>query len=815
MATKKKLSKKPRARKKSSDPRGLPVVPLRDLVVFPNVVMPLFIGRDGSLEALETAMKGDRRLCLLTQRSAAQDEPGPEDLYEVGCLVEVLQVFRLGDGATRVLVDGKARLVADKISLRGEVLYEKTREVPAELDGRPDSQTEALMRSVMTLFEEHVKLSSKLPPETAMAVAEVREPGRLADAIASNLQLRIEEKQRILATLEPIERLEVLAQNLGEENAILSIEQSIQGRVKKQMEKSQRDYYLQEQMKAIRKELGKGDDDNEAAAMRKRLKALKLDKELTTKVGKEIDRLEKTAPLSAEATVIRTWLELFFDLPWNQTTKDSTDIAKAARILEEDHDGLKKPKDRILEYLAVKKLSKGLRGPILCLAGPPGVGKTSLARSIARALGRKFERVSLGGVRDEAEIRGHRKTYIGAMPGRIIQGLKRAGTKNPVLLLNELDKMSMDFRGDPSAALLEVLDPEQNGSFVDHYLDAGFDLSQVLFITTANVLYEIPAPLRDRLEVIELAGYTDEEKLGIARRFLLPRQMKENGINEKNLKLGDKVLRKVIRRYTREAGVRNLERRLGALCRKAARKVVEAGKDSVLKVTEAGLHGLLGSAKYGGGDEKHPNAVGVATGLAWTGDGGDILAIEVTPMKGKGDLILTGTLGDVMKESGQAALSWVRARARRLGLPEGFYRNQDLHIHIPEGATPKDGPSAGVTLVTAMVSALTGRAVREGLAMTGEMTLSGKVLAIGGLKEKALAARRAGINTILVPRANEKDLEDIPASVRKAISFKLVSTLDQVLKLALEVKPMSPAKRRKMESDAPDVITWSESRLPN
>ncbi len=806
----------PKSKTLSAPKNAVPLLPLRDLVLFPNMVLPLFIGRGKSIQALEAAMSQGKRLCLVAQKKAVQEDPKPEDLYSFGTMAEVLQMVKLPDGAVRVLLEGGARVRVAKIVQTSPFFKARLEEQKEALVPR-SAQMEALMRNAIHLFEAYVKLNGKLPPETMLSVLNVEDPGRLADLIAAHLLLKVEDKQKLLATVPARDRLEELCRQLGEENEILEIERRIQGRVRKNMEKAQREYYLQEQLKAIQKELGQRDEGNgggEMGELKRRIEAAKLPREAHEKAAKELERLEKMAPFSAEATVVRTYLDWILALPWNARTKDTLDLKRAEAVLEEDHDGLKKVKQRILEYLSVRQLVDSLRGPILCLVGPPGVGKTSLAKSVARCMGRNFVRVSLGGVRDEAEIRGHRRTYIGALPGRVIQSLKKAKSRNPVFLLDEVDKMSTDFRGDPSAALLEVLDPEQNHAFTDHYLDAEFDLSEVLFIATANMLHEIPAPLRDRMEVIEIPGYTEEEKASIARRFLIPRQLKQHGLKEGNLRVEDEALLKLIRQYTREAGVRSLERELTALCRKAAKKVVEKGAgEARLEVTASNLHQFLGVPKYLKDESIHVNQVGVATGLAWTEAGGEVLSIEVTLMKGKGGLVLTGKLGEVMKESAQAALSYIRSRARRFGLAEDFHKGLDIHIHIPEGATPKDGPSAGITMATALVSALTGRAVKGRLAMTGEVTLRGRVLPIGGLKEKALAANRAGVSTLLVPRLNQKDLEDIPPEVRRRFSIHLVSSMDQVLALALETGKASPRQKRLAELSVPKVVLWKEGEL--
>jgi ATP-dependent Lon protease len=792
----------------------LPVLPLKDLVVFPHMVLPLFVGRGKSIQAVEAASLKDRLVCLATQRKATDEDPKATGLYAMGTLAQILQILRLPDGAMRVMLEGVRRVRLARFTQQTPFFKARLETLPDHEGAGASAESEALMRNASGLFESYVRLNGKLPPETMVSALNVKEPGQLADIIAAHLQVKAADKQRVLQAVEPVPRLEEVCRLLTHENEILEMERRIQSRVRRNMEKVQKEYYLQEQMKAIQKELGqKSEGDSETAALKKKVQQAGLPKDAREKALSEVERLERMAPYSAEASVSRTYLDWLLALPWSRRTQDNLDLPKAERILEEDHDGLKKAKARIVEYLAVRKLVEKLKGPILCFVGPPGVGKTSLAKSIARAMGRNFVRISLGGVRDEAEIRGHRRTYVGALPGRIIQSLRRAKSLNPVFLLDEVDKMSTDFRGDPSAALLEVLDPEQNATFTDHYLDTEFDLSEVFFITTANMLYEIPAPLRDRMEVIELTGYTEEEKASIARRFLIPKQVAAHGLKTGQFSLSEEALRKLIRQYTREAGVRNLEREITSLCRKAAKRVVENPKSPGLKVEAPDLHKYLGIPKYLRDDSLHRNEVGVATGLAWTETGGEVLSIEVTLMKGKGGLTLTGKLGDVMKESAQAALSYIRSRARRFGLAGDFHKGMDIHIHIPEGATPKDGPSAGITMATALVSALTGRAVKRGLAMTGEVTLRGRVLPIGGLKDKALAAHRAGFHTLLLPRLNQKDLEEVPAAIRSQIKFHMVSSMDQVLQLALEPKKSTAHERQRTEQQVPKAEIWSESQL--
>ena len=811
MTTPKKASKKPPKELLKTGHEDAPVLPLKDVVVFPNQVVPLFVGRPRSMAAVDEASRSRQRLVLVAQKNAAVEDPGVEGIQAVGTTAEILQVLRLPDGL-RLIVEGKERVKLSHVREAAETLRAQTVALGAD-EGLPKGpEQEAAVRSLLDLFEEYVRLHPKLPMETTQSVSGIDAPGRLADAIASQLTLRVGAKQRILEATHAMERVEIVSKALSAENQVLALERQINSRVRKRMEKHQREAWLHEQMRAIQTELGnKSEEQGEVAELRAKIEAKKLPKEAKEKAMKELSRLERMAPMSAESSVIRTYLDWILALPWGKGSKDALDLKKAEAVLEEDHDGLEKTKNRVLEYLAVRQLNGGLKGPILCLVGPPGVGKTSLGRSVARALNRKFERVSLGGVRDEAEIRGHRRTYIGALPGRLVQALKRAETNNPVILLDEVDKMSNDFRGDPASALLEVLDQEQNNTFQDHYLDLPVDLSQVMFLCTANDLYAIPGPLRDRLEVIEIPGYLEEEKVSIAKRFLLPKQLKTHGLKAEQLELSDKVLGKLIHDYTREAGVRELERQLAGLCRKAAKSVVDKGPGTKFAVTEANLAQILGVPRYIRDESKESSLVGVATGLAWTPTGGTTLDIEVSLMPGKGSLLLTGTLGDVMKESAQAALSYLRAHAQDLGLPPQFQAKTDIHVHIPEGATPKDGPSAGITMATALASAFTGRAVRKDVAMTGEITLRGRVLPIGGLKEKSLAARRAGITTLIIPRANRKDLAEIPVEARQALKWHMVASMDQVLKLALEPKKSSASQRAAAERAVPAVEVWHES----
>jgi ATP-dependent Lon protease len=797
---------------KPKAPLFLPVLPLRDMVVFPGMVVPVLVGRPRSVFAIEESLRTEKRLLLLAQREPSQEDPSPDGLHGIGVDAEILQSVRLPEGGIRVLLEARHRLKVRRI-VDGEWLS-------AEAEDAPDAahkggELELAARKLLALFEEFVRLNPRLSPEAYHNAAALEGPSQLCDVVASHLNIRLSEKQKLLELLDVEKRVGQVVKAVAGENQILILQRQLQGKVRKRIEKGQREAFLNEQLKAIQQELGqRAEDVNEAKELRDKIRDTPLNAESREKALKELGRLERSQPMSAEATVIRTYLDVLLGLPWGKQSKDNLDLKHAAAILEEDHAGLEKPKARVLEHLAVRKLTDTLKGPILCLVGPPGVGKTSLARSMARAMGRKFERISLGGVRDEAEIRGHRRTYIGSMPGRLVQALKKAGTMNPVILLDEIDKMSMDFRGDPASALLEVLDPEQNQNFSDHYLDSPLDLSQVLFVTTANLLYEIPGPLRDRLEVIEIPGYLDDEKVAIASRFLLPKLLKGHGLQPGQLKLSDAVLRQVIREYTREAGVREIERQLATLCRKAAKYVVDNGKSASLEVTGANLSKFLGTPKFQKEENDKSSTVGLANGLAWTGAGGEVLSIEVTLMPGKGMLQLTGTLGDVMKESAQAAFSWVRSHARELGLKPDFYTKQDIHVHIPEGATPKDGPSAGITMATALASALTGRAVRRDLAMTGEITLRGRVLPIGGLKEKSMAAHRLGIHTLIIPRQNRKDLDEIPATVRAKAKIHLVASIAQVLKIALEPRKTSARDRQRIEAAIPKVEIWSGSELP-
>ena len=773
---------------KEGEQHVLPLLPLRGLVVFPTMVLHLDVGREKSVQALEKAMVDDQNLILLaTQKELQIEEPTEEDIYRTGTIAKVRQMLKLPNGTIRVLVEGLKRASIVEY-IEDEECYIVQYEELAEQE-EEELDTEALMRAVLDHFEQYLRLSKKLSPETYSVVADIDEPGRLADVIASHLPLKIADKQTIVETLNVQARLEKLLSLIHNEKEVLELEKKINSRVKKQMEKTQKEYYLREQMKAIQKELGEKEGRmGEVEELREKLTNLKAPEEIKEKIDKEIDRLEKIPTSSAEGGVVRNYIDWLLDLPWLHETEDDLSLEKAEKVLDEDHYGLEKVKERVLEYLAVQQIVKKMKGPILCLAGPPGVGKTSLARSIARALGRNFVRVSLGGVRDEAEIRGHRRTYVGAMPGRIIQGMKQAQSTNPVFLLDEIDKMSMDFRGDPASALLEVLDPNQNQAFSDHYIEVPYDLSKVMFITTANVIHNIPRPLLDRMEVLYISGYTEIEKEQIAKGHLFPKQLKEHGLTKENMQIQSGALLKLIRNYTREAGVRNLERTLGTLCRKAARQIV-SGKKKKVVITAKNLEKYLGPERFRYGRAEESDQVGIATGLAWTEAGGDTLSIEVSLLPGNGKLTLTGKLGEVMKESAQAAFSYIRSRAQELKIDPSFHEKQDIHIHVPEGAIPKDGPSAGITMATALVSALTGIPVSRFVAMTGEITLRGRVLPIGGLKEKSLSAHRAGIKHVVIPKDNEKDLQDIPKSVRKDLEFTAVEHMDEVLRLALVRDP--------------------------
>ncbi len=778
-------------------PDILPLLPVRDVVVYPYMILPLFVGREISINAVDEALSRDRLIFLATQREAGDEDPAPEAIYEVGTVAMIMRMLKLPDGRVKILVQGlsKGRIteyVSDKpfYSVRVERLLE-----PAVAE--ESLETEALMRTVKEQLTSIISLGKVISPEVLVIVENMQEPGSLADLVASNIGLKIEDAQQLLEIVDPVGRLKKVNELLNKEHELLSMQARIQSAAKEEMGKSQREYFLREQLRAIQQELGETDArSEELAELRKSIEQAKMPENVEKEALKQLGRLEQMHPDSAESGMIRTYLDWMVDLPWSVSTKDSLQIKKAKQILDEDHYYLEKIKERILEFLAVRKLRKEMKGPILCFVGPPGVGKTSLGKSIARAMGRKFIRISLGGVRDEAEIRGHRRTYVGAMPGRILQGLKQAGSNNPVFMLDELDKLGSDFRGDPSSALLEVLDPEQNFMFSDHYINLPFDLSNVMFIATANQADTIPGPLYDRMEVINLSGYTEEEKLQIAKRYLVPRQTKENGISARTVKITDDAIKTIIAKYTREAGLRNLEREIGTVCRKIARKVAE-GEKRQFTVGAGAVARYLGPARFLREDEMEQNEVGLVTGLAWTPVGGEVLYVEATIMKGKGGLTLTGHLGDVMKESVQAALSFIRSKAAELHLSEDFAASNDIHVHVPAGAIPKDGPSAGITMATALVSALTRVPVRKDVAMTGEITLRGKVLPIGGLKEKMLAAIRAGITTIIIPEQNRKDLEEIPRHILRKVTVLPVKTIGDVLKIALESYPPPGAAAEK------------------
>ena len=762
----------------------IPIVPLRDVVVFPHMMMPFVIGRPSSTRALEHSLLGDKRIFLAAQHDAANDDPTPNDIYTMGCVANIVQSLKLPDGNIKVLVEGvdRARIMEwkeDKGFYRVEIKV-----IEKKNDG--SSNVEDTMNRVMSLFEQYVKLSNNMHYDTIVAAVRVDDPDKLADTIAANLALSVEDKQNLLEIISPLDRLNRIISLLETEVDKLQVDRRVQTRVKRQMEKAQKEYYLNEKMKAIQKELGRKEDKgNEIDQLKEKIEESKMPKDVAEKATQELERLEAMPPMSAEATVSRNYLDWLIAVPWHKRSRESRDLKRAEKILNEDHHGLEKIKDRILEFLAVRTLVKKPKGTILTFAGPPGVGKTSLAKSIARAINRKFVRLSVGGVRDEAEIRGHRRTYIGAFPGQVIQMMKKAGTVNPVFLLDEIDKMSMDFRGDPSSALLEVLDPEQNHTFLDHYLDVEFDLSNVMFICTANVMHTVPQALRDRMEVLQLAGYTELEKIEIARRFLSPKALPAAGLSKKNIVFTDESFAKIIQRYTREAGVRNLEREISSVCRKVARKVVLTGKSFYEEITAEKVTEYLGVPRFRPSMAEAQDEVGVATGLAWTEAGGELLVTEATLMSGRGRLTLTGQLGEVMQESAQAAMSYVRSTAHEIGITRDFHRRTDVHIHVPEGAIPKDGPSAGITLATALVSALANVKTRRDVAMTGEITLRGKVLPIGGLKEKVLAAHRAGLKNIILPKDNEKDLSDIPKNVLDTLNLYMVETMDEVLKIAM------------------------------
>ena len=770
----------------------IPVLPLRDIVVFPHMIVPLFVGREKSIKALEEVMREDKRILLVAQKNPADDDPASDAVYEVGTLAQVLQLLKLPDGTVKVLVEGSDRARVHGFSARTDFFEAEVEVLPSDA-GTP-AETEALARTAVSQFDSYVKLNKKVPQEVLASVGQITDPSKLADTIAAHLAIKITEKQELLEMTAVAQRLEKVYALMEGEISVLQVEKRIRSRVKRQMEKTQREYYLNEQMKAIQKELGDGDEKNEIDELEQRIKKTKLSKEARERADAEIKKLRQMSPMSAEATVVRNYLDWLLGIPWGQKSKVKHDLKFAENVLDADHFGLDKVKERILEYLAVQSRTNKLRGPILCLVGPPGVGKTSLGKSIAKATGREFIRMSLGGVRDEAEIRGHRRTYIGSMPGKVIQSMKKAKKSNPLFLLDEIDKMGMDFRGDPSAALLEVLDPEQNATFMDHYLEVEYDLSNVMFVTTSNTL-NIPPALLDRMEIIRIAGYTEEEKLEIAKRHLIPKAMEHHGLQAKEFEVTEEAMYEVVRRYTREAGVRSLEREVNSLARKAVKEIITSKKKKI-QVTPEVVHQYLGVPKYRYGEAEREDQVGVVTGLAWTEVGGEILTIEALMMPGKGKMTVTGNLRDVMKESISAASSYVRSRAATIGVKPPVFDKRDIHVHVPEGATPKDGPSAGIAMVTAIVSVMTGIPVRKDVAMTGEITLRGRVLPIGGLKEKLLAALRAGIKTVMIPEENVKDLTEIPENVKKGLEIIPVSRMDDVLKHAL--------------TRMPEAITWDE-----
>jgi ATP-dependent Lon protease len=793
-----------------------PVLPLRDIVVFPHMIVPLFVGREKSIRALEEVMRDDKQILLVAQKNAGQDDPGTDDIYRVGTVSSVLQLLKLPDGTVKVLVEGNARAEINSFSDNPRFFQAHASLLP-ELDSDP-RELEALARAVVSQFEQYVKLNKKVPPEVLVSLSQIDDAGKLADTVAAHLSLKISDKQELLETSSLVDRLERLYAFMESEISVLQVEKRIRSRVKRQMEKTQREYYLNEQMKAIQKELGELEDGrDEASEIEERIRKTKLSKEAREKALAEVKKLRSMSPMSAEATVVRNYLDWMLSIPWKKRSKISKDLKRAQQILDEDHFGLEKVKERIVEYLAVQQRVDKIKGPILCLVGPPGVGKTSLGKSLARATGRNFVRVSLGGIRDEAEIRGHRRTYIGSMPGKIIQSMKKAKTSNPLFMLDELDKMGADFRGDPSSALLEVLDPEQNSNFNDHYLEVDYDLSDVMFVCTANTL-RMPQPLQDRLEIIRLAGYTEEEKTEIARRHLIPKQLEAHGIKPEEWSLSADGLIDLIRYYTREAGVRNLEREIANLIRKATKEILLEDKKRV-RVTRRNLAAFAGVRKFRYGEAEHEDLVGVSTGLAWTEVGGELLSIEAVTVPGKGRMTITGKLGDVMQESVQAAKSYVRSRSTALGIVPPIFDKLDIHVHVPEGATPKDGPSAGVAMVSSIVSVLTKIPVRASLAMTGEITLRGRVLPIGGLKEKLLAALRGGIKTVLIPKENEKDLAEIPDNVKKALQIVPVSTVDEVLRRALVRQPepveWTEVEPERMPAPAPEGGAEPTTPLPN
>ena len=781
----------------------IPVLPLRDVVVYPHMVIPLFVGREKSILALEAAMADNKKILLLAQKNAEVDDPGQADLYQIGTLSTILQMLKLPDGTIKVLVEGGERIVVDSL-LETNRYYSAAVKVLEKPNAVDDREAEVLLRSVLNLFDQYVKLNKKVPPEILTSLSGIDDPSRLADTIAAHMSLKLDEKQEILEIQDPRERIEHIMSKIEGEIDLMQIEKRIRGRVKQQMEKSQREYYLNEQMKAIQKELGDMDDaPNEVEDLQKKIAESGMPKEAREKADSELNKLKMMTPMSAEATVVRNYIDWLVSVPWKKKSKIRRDLAQAEKVLEEDHYGLEKVKERILEYLAVQQRVRKLKGPILCLVGPPGVGKTSIGRSIARATNRKFSRMSLGGVRDESEIRGHRRTYIGSMPGKIIQNLSRVKVRNPLFLLDEIDKMAMDFRGDPASALLEVLDPEQNNTFADHYMEVEFDLSDTMFVATSNSM-NIPGPLLDRMEVIRIPGYTEDEKLNIALKYLIPKQVKENGLKPEEIDIRQNAVREIIQRYTREAGVRNLEREISKICRKAVKAKLLKPSDKKLTITAKNIEKYLGVKRFRFGSADEKDQVGQVTGLAWTEVGGELLTIESAVVDGKGKFVQTGQLGDVMKESIQAAMTVVRSRASILGVNPEFNEKKDIHIHVPEGATPKDGPSAGVGMCTALVSALTGIPVKAEVAMTGEITLRGEVLPIGGLKEKLLAAHRGGITKVLIPEENEKDLAEIPDNIKAKLDIIPVRWIDQVLEVALAHQPTPLPKSAGAEEESPE-----------
>ncbi len=788
----------------------MPLLPLRDVVVFPHMVIPLFVGRPKSIKALENAMEAGKSILLVAQKSAAKDEPSAEDLYDIGCTANILQMLKLPDGTIKVLVEGVQRARLDSVEDLRSVFM--ARVTPIAQPDTGNNEVEAMRRAIIAQFDQYVKLNKKIPPEILTSLSGIEEPGRLADTIAAHLPLKLEQKQEVLEMFDTTERLERLLSQLETELDILQVEKRIRGRVKRQMEKSQREYYLNEQVKAIQKELGEGEEGADLEEMDKKIKSAGMPKDALAKAQAEFKKLRLMSPMSAEATVVRNFIETLIGLPWKKKSRVSKDLAEAEKILDKDHYGLERVKERILEYLAVQQRVDKVKAPILCLVGPPGVGKTSLGQSIAKATNRKFVRMALGGVRDEAEIRGHRRTYIGSMPGKILQNMSKVGVKNPLFLLDEVDKLGMDFRGDPSSALLEVLDPEQNHTFQDHYVEVDFDLSDVMFVATANTL-NIPAALLDRMEVIRLSGYTEDEKVNIAQRYLLPKQMKNNGLKRDEISVTEEALRDVCRYYTREAGVRSMEREISKICRKVVKSLVLRKRASKIVVNARNLDKYLGVRKYSFGMAEKENQIGQVTGLAWTEVGGELLTVEAVVLPGKGKVMTTGKLGEVMQESIQAALSVVRKRARSLGIDGDFYQKSDIHIHLPEGAIPKDGPSAGVAISTALVSVLTGIPVRCDVAMTGEITLRGEVLAIGGLKEKLLAAVRGGITTALIPEENVKDLAEIPDNIKNAIEIVPVKWIDQVLQRALERVPEPLPETAEGEAAVPPAADEAAAKI--